>query len=281
MMATKKLLQGKTAAIYGAGGSLGGAVARAFAREGARLMLSGRSPEPVEELAAEIRADGGDAQAARLDALDRDAVDAYVDDVVRRHGALDVSFNAIGLEDTQGAALVDMDLEDFLRPVRIAMQSHFVTATAAGRRMQAQGSGLILSLTATPGGIGYPNVGGFGPACCAIESFSRDLASELGPYGVRVANIRSAGSPDSRVFREAVEHGGQRAAEFIDKLRDDTMLKALPSTADIADAAVFLASGMAARITGVTLDVTCGTTSALNYKVAPIAFVARNGEDGG
>ncbi|MCF7220734.1 SDR family oxidoreductase [Marilutibacter chinensis] len=70
---------------------------------------------------------------------------------------------------------------------------------------------MILSLTATPGGIGYPNVGGFGPACCAIESFSCDLASELGPHGVRVTNIRYAGSPDSRVFREAVEQSGERA----------------------------------------------------------------------
>jgi NAD(P)-dependent dehydrogenase (short-subunit alcohol dehydrogenase family) len=271
------MLQNKTVAIYGAGGSLGGAVARAFAHEGARLMLSGRNLESVEGVAAGIRAAGADAEAAQVDALDRNAVDAYVDGIARRHGALDISFNAIGLEDTQDVALVDMELEDFLRPVRIAMQSHFITATAAGRRMKTQGSGAILSLTATPGGIGYPNVGGFGPACCAIESLSCDLASELGPYGVRVVNIRSAGSPDSRVFREAVEQGGERAAEFIDKLRNDTMLKALPGMDDIANAAVFLASGMAARITGVTLDVTCGTTSALNYKVTPIAFVNQGG----
>lgn len=271
------MLQNKTASIYGAGGSLGGAVARAFAREGARLLLSGRNLESVESVAAGIRAAGGDAEAAELDALDRDAVDAYVDGIARRHGMLDISFNAIGLEDTQDVALVDMDLEDFVRPIRIAMRSHFITATAAGRRMKAQGSGVILSLTATPGGIGYANVGGFGPACCAIESFSRDLASELGPSGVRVVNIRSAGSPDSRVFRDAVEQGGDRATEFIAKLQEDTMLKTLPLMEDIANAAVFLASGMAAKITGVTLDVTCGTTSALNYKVTPISFVGQGG----
>ena len=128
-------------------------------------------------------------------------------------------------------------------------------------------------MTATPGGVGYPNVGGFGPACCAVESFSRDLASELGPHGVRVVNIRSAGSPDSRVFRDAIEQGGARAAEFIQKMTDDTMLKQLPLMEDIANVAVFLASEQAGKITGVTVDVTCGTTSALNYKVAPIAFV--------
>lgn len=266
------MLKDKVAAIFGAGGSLGGAVAHAFAREGATVVLSGHRQPSVEKTAAAIRAEGGRVHAAQVDALDAQAVQAHVDDIIRRHGALDIAFNAIGLQDTQDVPLVEIGLDDFLRPVQIAMQSHFITATAAGRYMIRQGSGVILSLTATPGGIGYANVGGFGPACCAIEGLGRNLASELGPHGVRVVNIRSAGSPDSRVFRHAVEHGGERAAEFIGKLHDDTMLKSLPLMADIAEAAVFLASGMASRITGVTLDVTCGTTSALNYKVTPIAF---------
>jgi NAD(P)-dependent dehydrogenase (short-subunit alcohol dehydrogenase family) len=268
------MLRGKVAVIFGAGGSLGAAVAGAFAREGAKVALSGRRLDGVARVASDIRAAGGVAQAAEVDALDQAAVEAHIDDIVRRHGAIDVSFNAIGLQDAQDVPLVDLDLEDFMRPIRIAMQSHFVTAKAVGRRMKAQGGGVILSLTATPGGIGYPNVGGFGPACTAIEALSRNLASELGPYGVRVVNLRSAGSPDSRVFREALEQGGERAQAFVDKLCDDTMLKTLPSMDDISAAAVFLASAMAARITGVTLDVTCGTTSALNYKATPIAFMA-------
>ena len=165
-----------------------------------------------------------------------------------------------------------MKVADFIRPVTIAMQTQFLTATAAGKAMMRKGSGVILSLTATPGGIGYPNVGGFGPACCAIESFSRDLASELGPYGIRVVNIRSAGSPDSRVFREAIEKGGKEVGEIIKSMENDTMLKSLPRMDDIANTAVFLASSMAGKITGVTVDVTCGTTNGLNYKASTIAF---------
>jgi 3-oxoacyl-[acyl-carrier protein] reductase len=138
--------------------------------------------------------------------------------------------------------------------------------------MKEQRSGVILSLTATPGGIGYPLVGGFGPACRVIEGFSCNLASELGPFGVRVVNMRSAGSPDSRVFREAIEQGGEKVEAFMGKLKDDTMLKDLPSVADIANLAVFLASPLASKITGVTVDVTCGTTAALNYKLPSIAF---------
>jgi len=114
-------------------------------------------------------------------------------------------------------------------------------------------------------------VGGFGPACCAIEGFSRDLAAELGPYGVRAVNIRSAGSPDSRPFLEALARDAS-TKEFIKKIEDDTMLKSLPLMADIANTAVFLSSGMAAKITGVTIDVSSGTTNALNYKMPSIPF---------
>jgi len=266
------MLSNRNAIVYGASGSLGTAVAKALAQEGARVFVTGRRLEPVKALAAEIVSSGGKAEAAEVDALEEKAVNDCVNDIARRFGTLDISFNAIGLKDQQGTPLVDMTVDDFVRPVRVAMETQFITSTAAGRLMKAQRSGVILSLTATPGGIGYANVGGFGPACCAIEGFSRDLGSELGPYGVRVLNIRSAGSPDSRVFRQAVEQDGERASAFIQKMKDDTMLKELPLMENIASVAVFLASGMASKITGVTVDVTCGTTSALNYKVTPIAF---------
>jgi len=188
-------------------------------------------------------------------------------------GRIDISMNLIRTEDLQGIPLVDLSFEDFIRPIRRVSESHFITGTAAGRVMMKQGNGVILSLTATPGGIGYPTAGGFGPACSVIEKISLGLASELGVYGVRVVNIRSGGSPDSQPFVDALAHGGQKAVDFIKKIEDDTMLKKMPVMNDIANVAVFLASEMAAGITGVTVDVTCGTTSALNYKAPGIAFV--------
>jgi 3-oxoacyl-[acyl-carrier protein] reductase len=266
------MLKNKNAIIYGAGGSLGSAVARAFAKEGSKVFATDHRFELVKKLAEEIINSGGKAEAAEVDALNEKQVNDYINKL-ENIGTIDISFNAISLKDTQGIPLTDMLLEDFLRPVTIAMETQFITSTAAARVMIKKGSGVILSLTATPGGIGYANVGGFGPACCAIESFARDLASEVGPYGVRVVNIRSAGSPDSRVFKEALEQSGEAAREFIKKMKEDTMLKELPLMEDIANTAVFLVSEMAGKITGCTVDVTCGTTSALNYKVTPIAFV--------
>jgi 3-oxoacyl-[acyl-carrier protein] reductase len=262
------LLQNKNAVIYGAGGSLGGTIARAFAEAGARVFLAGQHLQPVQHCADIIIARGGKAEAAEVNALSESEVDQHLKSVLQKAGRVDLSFNAIALKDVQNIPLVLMSTEEFTRPVTIAMQTHFITATAAGRVMIKQGSGVILTLTATPGGIGYPLVGGFGPACCAMESLSRGLASELGAYGIRVVNIRSAGSPDSKVFLDAFAAVGEETAKGVQKkMAEDTMLKKLPPMKDIANTAVFLASDLAASITGVTVDVTCGTTSALNYKV--------------
>lgn len=269
------LLDGKNAVIYGVGDSLGGAVAKAFAGAGATVFLTARRRENAEKIAREIRAAGGKAEVDEVDALVEAAVVTHAARVRDTAGSLDISFNLINIQDRQDTPLVEMDADDFVRPVTTAMRTQFLTATAAGRIMSSQKSGVILSLTATPGGIGYPLVGGFGPACAAIEAFSTNLGAELGPAGVRVLNLRSAGSPDSRPFREALDQGGDRVKEFFDKLREDTMLKEMPLMKDIANAAVFLASDLAAKITGITLDITAGTTSALNYKVPSIAFVKK------
>jgi 3-oxoacyl-[acyl-carrier protein] reductase len=269
------LLKGKNAVIYGVGDSLGGAVAKAFAAAGAKVFLTARRRVNAEKIAREIQASGAEVEVDEVDALVEAAVKEHAARVVSSAGTLDISFNLINIQDTQGTPLAAMKSEDFVRPVNVAMLTQFLTATAAGRVMAKQKSGTILSLTATPGGIGYPLVGGFGPACCAIESFSKNLAAELGPSGVRVVNLRSAGSPDSRPFRAALDQGVKDVKDFFEKLKADTMLKQLPMMKDVANLAVFLASDLANKITGVTIDVTAGTTSALNYQMPSIPFARR------
>lgn len=264
------ILQNKNAVIYGAGGSIGSTVAKAFAAAGARIFLTGRNLDAVQHVADEVIASGGIAEADRVDALDQAAISNHMQSVIDKTGSVDISFNVIGLEVVQNMPLVDMTLDDFTRPVRIAMQSHFLTATAAGKMMMKQKSGVILSLTATPGGIGYPYTAGFAPACNAMESFYRKLAVELGIYGIRVINMRSAGSPDSKVFKNAIDTMPDVMAPILKKMEGDTMLKTLPLMADIANVAVFLSSDLAGKITGVTVDVTCGTTAGLNYRVETI-----------
>lgn len=260
------MLQNKNAIIYGAGGSIGGAIARAFAGAGARVFLAGRTREPLQKVADDIRASGGRVEVDQVDALDEKAVNAHIAKVMKQAGTIDISFNLIGLDVVQNMPLVEMTVDDFTRPANIAMRGHFLTATAAGKVMMKQGSGVILSLTATPGGIGYPLTAGFAPACAAMESLSRNLASELGVYGVRVVNIRSAGSPDSKVFKDAIDNHPEVMETVLKQMEQDTMLKKLPLMEDITNLALFLASDMAGKITGVTVDSTCGTTAGLNYR---------------
>ncbi|WPV00629.1 SDR family oxidoreductase [Mucilaginibacter sp. cycad4] len=261
------ILQNKNAVIYGAGGSLGGAVAKALAAAGAHVFLTGPNPASIQKVAHEIIASGGLAETAIVDAFDEKAIDRHLQQVVSSAGTVDISFNAVGVDVVQNVPLTEISAEDFVKPITLTMQTRFMTAIAAGKVMMKQKSGVILSLTATPGGIGYPHTGGFGPACSGVESFSRTLASELGAYGIRVVNIRSGGSPDSRVFKNAIDTMPDVMDPILKKMEADTMLKKLPLMADIANTAVFLASDLAGQITGVTIDVTGGTTAALNYRV--------------
>ena len=194
------LLEHKTAVIYGAGGAIGGAVARAFAHEGADLFLASRTRARVESIADEISAAGGVAEAAEVDALDEDAIDKHMDDVVARVQRIDVLFNAVGMDDVQGTLLVDMSAEDFAQPVIKATRTQFLTARAAARRMVRQGSGVIMSITVAPTPV--PHHGGFGVACAAVEGLWRSFAAELGPHGIRLVMRR----PDGQEFGGSGEY---------------------------------------------------------------------------
>ena len=271
-------LHNRNAVIYGGGGSLGSTIAKAFAKEGAKVFLAGRNLSRVQQVADEIVDAGGFAIAASVDATSESEVSAFVESVADKGATLDLSLCAIDYQVVQNLPLVQISVEDFVRPVSIAMRSQFLTASAAAKIMIKQRSGVILSLTATPGGIGYPFTAGFAPACSAIEAFSRNLASELGPHGVRVVNIRSGGSPDSQVFKQAIDQNPKEMEVILRGMENDTMVKKLPLMDEVANTAVFLASNLARSITGVTVDITGGTTAALNYRVDPA--VGRGGEPG-
>jgi 3-oxoacyl-[acyl-carrier protein] reductase len=266
------ILQNKNAVVYGAGGSLGGAIARAFAKAGARVFLTGYRLASVQKVADEIIGSGGKAEVAIVDGFDENAVVAHLEKVRQQAGSVDISYNGVEIPVVQNIPLTEISLDDYVRPVMQTAHTRFLTAKAAAKVMMEQRSGVILSVTATPGGIGYPYTGGFAAANAAVESLARNLASELGIYGIRVVNIRSGGSPDTAVFRNAIEQFPNVMEVVLRGMKEDTMLKKLPPMADIANTAVFLASDMAASITGVTVDVTSGTTAALNYRVKLATF---------
>ncbi len=256
------MLNGKIAVIYGAAGGIGSAVARTFARAGARVVLAGRTMEPLAALAEEIHAAGGKAETGRLDALDPEAVARHVDDVVERLGRLDVSFNLVGIPHRHGRRLDELTVNDFAEPIREYAVTHFLTATAAARHMSKQGSGVILMLTTQPARLAVPHSGPFGAALGMIEAFARNLAAEVGPSGVRVACILSTGSPDVPDVRDAIrrhaEALGKTAEELQAEYDQQAILKRMTLTHDVADVATFLASDRAKTITATAINASCG-----------------------
>lgn len=258
------LLENKNAIVYGASGAVGSAVAQAFAAEGARVFLAGRSSAALETVAGKIRAAGGRADVALVDVLDEDAVEAHADRVAGDAGSLDVSFTAVSLPQTgiQGARVVDLSPDGFARPVAFYARANFVTTRAAARRMAGQGSGVILTITASPSRTAVPLMGGMAPAWAAVEALSRGLAAELGPFGVRVVCLNAAGMADSAQIAEvyglhADAYGISRDA-FQARMADRTLRKQLPTTAEIADVAAFLASDRSKAVTGAIANLTGG-----------------------
>lgn len=255
------LLENKNAVIYG-GGPVGGAVARAFAREGARIFMAGRTLARVQGVAEEIIGAGGRAEAAQVDALDEEAVDAHADDVMKKAGRIDVSFNAIGHGDVHGPPLLEMPFEDFFRPIDTALKAQFLTSRAVARHMVGQGAGVILAITATTARLSVPNVGGTGVTWDAIESLCRQWACELGPKGVRVAWLQTTGLPEALAdIDEFPDYGTGRTMtkeELISWNQEKTMLNRLTSLAEVGNAAAFLASDRATAMTAAGANITCG-----------------------
>jgi NAD(P)-dependent dehydrogenase (short-subunit alcohol dehydrogenase family) len=259
------MLENKVAVIYGAGGSIGGAVALAFAREGAKVFLTGRQRAPVEVVAKEIVAAGGSAEVAEVDALDEQAVDAHLQHVIDRAGRVDISFNAVGIPDMTivGVPLVELDLDQFALPITAYATSYFLTARLAARRMVANGSGVIMTVTALHSRIGLPLVGGYGPAQAVKESLTRSLSAELAPQGIRVVGLRPQGMPETRTIREAFEPRakatGMTWEQWQELLASRTHPRRLMTLTEMADVAAFLASDKASGMTGTTVNLTMGS----------------------
>ena len=243
------LLENKVAVIYGAGGSIGGAVARAFAREGARVFLAGRTKAKLDKVVEEIRADGDLAETVVLDALDEAAVDQFVDEVVEQAGRIDISFNVIGYGDVQ-EPLLEISVDDFLQPILNAMRTQFLTTRAAARHTLKSGSGVILHF----GGGGpqtQPSLGGFKIALDAIEGLRRQWAVELGPHGIRVVTLKTGGIPESIPDAKEREY-------IVTNLLPATLLNRTATLADVGNVAAFVASDQARTITSTEVNISCG-----------------------
>jgi NAD(P)-dependent dehydrogenase (short-subunit alcohol dehydrogenase family) len=259
------MLKDKVAVIYGAGGAIGGAVARGFAAEGARLFLTGRHRAPVEAVAKDIVSAGGRAEVAEVDVLDEKAVDRYLRYLVGQADRIDVSFDAIGIPGSQilGVPATDLDAEAFSLPIATYTTSYFVTARLAARHMIPNQTGVIMTVTAFPARKGTPLNGGYGAAMAAKEALTRDLSAEFAPHGIRVLALRPNGMAETSTMRELFEirarASGMTWEQFEGFLASTTHPRRVMTLEEMANVAAFMASDKASGMTGTTVNLTMGT----------------------
>ena len=228
------------------------------------MFLTGRNPAALDPVAGDIARSGGAAQADRVDGLDEQAVESHAAAVVKEHGAIDISFNAIGIPQPgiQGLPLVELPVESFLLPVATYAKAHFITARAAARRMIEKRSGVIMMHTPEPARIAAPLVGGMGPAWAAMESFSRGLSAELGQYGIRTICLRTTGLPETTtidvVFGLHARALGITREQFQATIEQMTHRRRSTTLAELGEVAAFLASDRAGAMTGAVANLTGG-----------------------
>jgi 3-oxoacyl-[acyl-carrier protein] reductase len=263
------LLKDKIAIVYGGGGVIGGEIARTFAREGATVHVAGPTRAKLEKVAAEIRAAGGSAHADVLDVLDVAATTRHADAVVRKSGRVDVALSAVGFMHVQGKPLLELSLEEYEKPVTEFGRAQFSVAKAVAPHMVKEGSGAILFIS-TPGAVrAYEGVLGFATACAALEGFTRQLAAELGPLGVRVVCLRPDAIPETlrrgsyarRVFSPVAERAGLSLEAMMATLPQGNLLKRDIRLSDVADAAAFAASDRGGALTATTLNLSNGSVA--------------------
>jgi NAD(P)-dependent dehydrogenase (short-subunit alcohol dehydrogenase family) len=258
------LLTDKRAIVFGAGGSIGSAVAREFAAEGAEVFLAGRTQANIEAVAKGIVAEGGRAHAAQVDAADGAAVDAFVEGVAKEGARVDILFNAVGPSAQaygNGKHAIELAAEEFMTALEAIVKPQFVTARAAARRMIAQGTGVILFLTGSPARGHVEGATAIG----AIETLTENLAVELSPKGVRVLCLRATANVDSRPIQETLGMLASRMnttkEQMIAGIASSNFLKRPMNVADTAKAAAFLVSDRARMMTATVVNSTAGAAA--------------------
>ena len=264
-MSSNPILKGKHAVVFGAGGSIGSAVAKEFAAEDAEVFLSGRTKSSVEAVANEIVAKGGNAHVGAIDTTDDAAVNQYIEAIVKRTGKIDIILDVAGplaKEYGNGKLAVDLPIEQFMVPLATMVKSRFITARAAARQMIKQRSGVIILVTGSPARPHVPGATAIGAAFAAMENLAQNLAFEVSPFGVRVVCLRTTANIDSRSIQDTVE----MAAGQLNITKDQAMariaqfnfLKVPATVIDTANAAVLIASDRARMITGTVVNATAG-----------------------
>jgi NAD(P)-dependent dehydrogenase (short-subunit alcohol dehydrogenase family) len=247
-------LQGKVALITGASSGIGREAARLFARHGARLVLTARRQQELQALAAEIVQHGGQAVAVAGDIRDEQLARTLVETAAGHFGGLDIAFNNAGM--TGDACTVpDLSLQAWQEAMDTNLTSAFLGARHQIPALVARGGGsLIFTSTFVGHTAGLPGMGAYAASKAGLIGLTQVIAAEWGPQGVR-ANALLPGGTDTPMGRASTPTPESRA--FVEGLH---ALKRLATPAEIAAAALFLASDASSFMTGTAMVVDGGVS---------------------
>ena len=254
-------LKDKVAIVTGGASGIGKATVELFVAEGARVVIADLQEEKGEALARSL---GGTAAFKRTDVSEANSVDALVQFAVETYGDLDIMHNNAGVGGTEGSAwFLENDLATFQEVMAVDLLGPMMGARAAGRHMVQQGKGVILNTASIGGSHPGHGVPDYRAAKAGVVAFTRSLAIELGPHGVRVNSI-SPGPTKTEMVGMGAAMSEQIREKILDASMDAMMgmqvLKRVGEPRDIAEAALFLASDKARQITGIDLVVDGGAS---------------------
>ena len=260
-MNRSRILEGKRAVVFGAGGSVGSAVAKEFAAEGADVYLSGRNKASVDEVKRAIESAGGKAYASVVDALDEDAVAKYVEGVAAKAGGIDIEFNAVGPNPRDygnGKPAVDVSIDEYMVALSTILKSRIITAKNAARQMIKQGSGVIIGITGSTARGHIVGGTSIGIVFGAIETLMENLAFEVSPKGVRVVCLRMTANVDSDAIRNTARAMNVSDEQISEMLANLNFLKTPAKIADTAKAAAMIACDRFRMLTGTVVNSSAG-----------------------